>query len=118
MTISKKRDRIAAAKDRGTYRPTRAEQARLKRILDSELYGPKLVRLNKGEQRIILDMISANEGAAARDLILELDEARRTKNRVMARAARYANLTRAQRITNRPDDEEALFWRLYEGIVA
>lgn len=37
---------------------------------------------------------------------------------VEARVAAYAALPPSRRRgANRPDDEEALFWRLYEGIV-
>lgn len=67
-------------------RPSRAEQLRLKRILDNEDYGPKLVRLNKSQQRVVLDLISANKGREARTAILKFDEERLTKVRTRRKA--------------------------------
>jgi len=61
--------------------PTRNELRRLQSVLDSEEYGPKLVRLNKSDQRTILDLISDNKGKEARARIVELDEQRRSKRR-------------------------------------
>lgn len=56
-----------------------AEQARLRRILNDEHYGPALVRLTKAEQRRVLDLIEQNRGAEARKLIDELDRKRKDK---------------------------------------
>lgn len=67
---------------------TRAERERLNRILNDEEYGPKLVRLNKADQRTVLDLISANQGKQARAEILRLDEERRNTRRVRTRSWR------------------------------
>ena len=50
---------------------------RLNRILADEDYGPKLVRLNRRDQREVLQLIDANRGREAREAILRLDRQRR-----------------------------------------
>lgn len=59
-----------------------AARRRLLRILNDETYGPKLVRLNRRDQREILDLIDRGETDQARKLILHLDEERRKRRRV------------------------------------
>lgn len=68
----------------------RNEQRRLRAILSDENYGPKLVRLGKADQRIILDLISENKGREARKRIVKLDATRRERVRIgsMIRRAR------------------------------
>ena len=58
----------------------RAERSRLNRILNNEEYGPKLVRLGKGDQRRIFDLIERGD-PTTRSEILRLDEARRASAR-------------------------------------
>jgi hypothetical protein len=60
--------------------------ARLRRILESEEYGPALARLHGAEERRILDLIDAGRGKEARAEILRADEARRGRLRAQARA--------------------------------
>lgn len=83
---------------------------RLNTILADEDYGPKLVRLSKRDQRVVLDLIQDNKGRDARRTILELDGMRRTKNRVM----RYIRLAPQERIDDHPDEETPDFWDMYE----
>lgn len=57
---------------------------RLERILADEDYGPKLARLNRADERRVLDLIEQNpdgRGQAARKEILRLDEARLSRER-------------------------------------
>lgn len=54
---------------------------RLQTILNDEDYGPKLARLNRADERRVLDLIEQNKGKQARSEILRLDEARRAKRR-------------------------------------
>lgn len=57
---------------------------RLKAILEDEEYGPKLARLNRADERKVLDLIESNPGGrgkAYRDEIIRLDKARLDKAR-------------------------------------
>jgi hypothetical protein len=91
---------------------------RLQRILDNETYGPKLTRLNKTDQRGILNLIEQNRMPEARRRILSMDEARRERNRIRDRVRRYLAKPMRQRSgSNRPLDEESFFWRLYDQAV-
>ena len=56
---------------------------RLERVLNNEDYGPKLARMNRADERRILDMIDRNvHYTKVHKEIDRLDEARRTKQRV------------------------------------
>ena len=59
----------------------RNARRRLQRILNNELYGPKLVRLNRAQERTVLDLIEAGEGKRARQAILDYDAERRAGRR-------------------------------------
>ena len=67
---------------------TAAEKRRLQRILNDETYGPALVRLNRAQQREVLDLISEDRGREARQRILALDEQRRAARRTKLRTWR------------------------------
>jgi hypothetical protein len=60
--------------------------ARLRTILASEEYGPKLARLHGAEERRVLDLIDANRGREARAEILRADAARLERERQRRRA--------------------------------
>lgn len=87
---------------------------RLNRILRDEDYGPKLVRLNRADQRRILDLIDANRGAQARREILRLDTERRRRTTVHRRALRYAHQPPEQRTGDDRPDETREFWAAYD----
>ena len=89
---------------------------RLNRILRDEDYGPKLVRLNRADQRTILELIDANRGAQARREILRLDEARRRRRTVQRRAERYAARPVEERGGASRPDETREFWAEYDRI--
>lgn len=99
-------------------REVRNALRRRQRLLDNEVYGPKLVRLKVGERRVIDDLILQNRMREVRQLILDLDRARRQGDNVLRRAIAYASQpVRYRRGGYQPVDEEGAFWRLYEGIV-
>jgi len=56
---------------------TQAYRRRLRRLLLDEDYGPKLARLNVTETARVLRLVELNRGADARELIIQLDKARR-----------------------------------------
>jgi hypothetical protein len=89
---------------------------RLNRILRDEDYGARLVRLNRTDQRRILDLIDANRGAQARREILRLDAERIARSRVHRRALRYAHLPEDQRAGDGRPDEIREFWAEYDKI--
>lgn len=89
---------------------------RLNRILRDEDYGPKLVRLNRADQRTVLELIDANRGAQARREILRLDEARRRRRTVQRRAERYAARPVEERGGADRPDETREFWAEYDRI--
>ena len=90
---------------------------RLNRVLRDEDYGPKLVRLNRADQRKILDLIDANRGAQARKEILRLDAERRARNTVRRRALRYSHVPAEDRRGEGRPDETREFWSNYDQIV-
>lgn len=92
-------------------------ERRLDALLKDEEYGPPLVRLNKGDERKVLDLIDANKGRDARKLILELDAKRRTHERTRARVRRYRALPPRMRRESRPT-EERNFWEMYDAMVS
>ena len=89
---------------------------RLNRILRDEDYGPKLVRLNRADQRHILDLIDDNRGAQARREILRLDAERRRHATVRRRALHYAHLPADDRTGDNRPDETREFWAAYDQI--
>lgn len=90
---------------------------RLNRILRDEDYGPKLVRLNRADQRHILDLIDANRGAQARREIIRLDAERRARNTVRRRALKFSHLPPEDRTGEDRPDETRQFWASYDQIV-
>ncbi len=90
---------------------------RLNRILRDEDFGPKLVRLNRADQRRILDLIDANRGAQARKEILRLDTERRSRNTVRRRALKYSHVPPNERTGEGRPDETREFWSNYDQIV-
>lgn len=99
-----------------------AEQRRLYRILLDEDYGPKLARLNRADERKVLDLIERNQGRDARRLIVELDAKRREKLRasahkrtLAARVKEFLSKEPVERSRERPVDETREFWELYDS---
>lgn len=90
---------------------------RLNRILRDEDFGPKLVRLNRVDQRRILDLVDANRGAQARKEILRLDAERHSRRTVRRRALRYSHLPPDERTGESRPDEIREFWANYDQIV-
>jgi hypothetical protein len=102
----------------------RAAERRLAALLRDEEYGPKLARLNRADERIILDLIDANRGREARKQLDKLDENRRVYRSMRTRARDYAGKPRSDRKSswrNVKDkvkgDHEQEFWRLYRAAV-
>lgn len=89
---------------------------RLNRILRDEDYGPKLVRLNRADQRHILNLIDNNRGTQARREILRLDQERRRRATIRRRALRFAQLPEDQRTGDNRPDETREFWSAYDAI--
>lgn len=87
---------------------------RLNAVLNDEEYGPKLVRLNRADERRVLDLIEAGKGREARKEIVRCDTLRLTKSRV----GRYIAKAKPDRIASHPRDESSLFWHLYDKGVA
>lgn len=90
---------------------------RLTRILRDEDYGAKLVRLNRTEQRHILDLIDANRGAQARREIVRLDAERRARNTTRRRALKYAQRPPSDRTGENRPDETRQFWATYDQVI-
>lgn len=103
----------------------RAYKDRVRRILNDETYGPKLVKLNKTDQQTVLQHIYRKDGKGARQAILDLDAARRGKATMAGRARRYAALPPDQRSARwrdvrdrvHEDGDDARFWDLYKNIL-
>lgn len=57
--------------------PSKGYAARLRRLLNDEDYGPKLVRLSAADQQQVLQLVNQNKGREARATINRLDEQRR-----------------------------------------
>jgi hypothetical protein len=93
---------------------------RLATLLRDEEYGPKLARLNRKDERIVLDLIYENRGREARTELDRLDAGRRQVRTSKSRAKRYAGLTPRQRTeqwhTYR-DGSDAEFWAAYRAAV-
>lgn len=99
----------------------RNARRRLKTILDDEEYGPKLARMNKADEAEALRLIWEGRGKEARDFIRKADEQRRTSRRIRDRVKRFLRLESAersqQRREGRLDNEEHLFWAMYDEAV-
>ena len=100
-----------------------AAKRRLAALLRDEEYGPRLVRLNRTDERTVLDLIYENRGREARAKIIELDAGRRRKRTLGEKARAYAKLprsTRSDEWRNVQEDVsgfEAQFWSLYRAAV-
>lgn len=98
-----------------------AAKRRLGTILADETYGPRLARLTNAEARPILDLVYENKGREARKAILEADENRRLRNRVLAKVRPYVAKTPSERSEEHPeftdgdlyDQHASLIWDLY-----
>lgn len=76
--------------------------------------GAQLARLNRKDEREILDLIYENRGVEARRRLTALDAQRRSVRTVRDKVRRYRALPAAKRSTDRPTDESTEFWRLYQ----
>ncbi len=100
-----------------------AAKRRLAALLRDVEYGPKLARLNRADERIVLDLVYENKGREARKAIDDLDRARRAKRTIGGKARAYARLPRGTRSTQWPKamddakDHEAQFWNAYKAAV-
>lgn len=101
-----------------------AAKRRLNALLRDPEYGAKLARLNRRDERIVLDLVYENKGREARQAIIDLDAGRRRRRTLGEKARDYARLPRRTRSetwqTTRdriPDDQEAQFWSLYRAAV-
>jgi hypothetical protein len=100
-----------------------AAKRRLSAILRDEEYGPKLVRLNRADERRVLDLVYENRGREARQAIDDLDAARRRRRTLGEKARDYARLPRRTRsqtwqtTMSSVKDHEAQFWKLYRAAV-
>lgn len=94
-----------------------AAQKRLDKILADDEYGPALVRLNKRDERAVLDMIENGDRSWRRKVELEidrLDKVRKGRRTVRSRAFRYAAFPLSVRKDLRTEmDEDAKFWIEY-----
>ena len=110
--MSTRRSRVSQS-DRNATR-------RLNTILANEDFGPKLARLNRDDERKVLDLIDQNRGREARELIIELDVKRREKISTARRVREYLKLPEGRRRkgAEHPTDESTLFWRIYDQRVA
>lgn len=93
---------------------------RLNALLRDEEYGPKLARLNRTDERRVLDLIYENRGREARQAIDDLDSRRRRQRTLRDKARDYANLPRRRRRETLPAVKsdivggERLFWKQYD----
>jgi hypothetical protein len=97
-----------------------AATRRLDAILSDDEYGPKLVRLNRGQQRVVLDLIYDNKMRDAKKQIESLDASRRRRRSLREKARDYAKLPKRQRsaewqeVMEDVEKHEAEFWQLYK----
>lgn len=100
-----------------------AAKRRLADLLRDEEYGAKLARLNRADERRVLDLVYENRGRDARKLVNELDAARRSHRTVGGKARAYAKLPRNQRTLewrramDSVKNREREFWNLYKAAV-
>lgn len=96
---------------------------RLNALLRDEDYGPKLVRLNRADERYVLDLVYEGRGREARQAIDDLDERRRLKRTLGGKARAYARLASPVRsqmwhtAMSDAKDHESQFWALYRSAV-
>jgi hypothetical protein len=96
---------------------------RLNALLRDEDYGPKLVRLKREDERRVLELVYENKGKEARQLIDDLDSARRRRRTLGEKARDYARLPRRTRkdrwqtAMSQAQDHEQEFWALYRSAV-
>ena len=100
-----------------------AAKRRLASLLRDEEYGPKLVRLNRADERRVLDLVYENRGREARQAIDDLDSGRRRRRTLGTKARDYARLPRRTRsaewrnIMDEVETHESQFWALYRSAV-
>jgi hypothetical protein len=94
-----------------------AAKRRLNALLRDDEYGPLLARLNRADERRVLDLIYDNKGREARKLLVNLDTARRRHRRLRGKVNDYnAGPKTKQRWRQVAEDvrgDEAEFWKLY-----
>lgn len=100
-----------------------AAKRRLHVLLRDEEYGPKLARLNRHDERVILDLVYEGRGLEARRALNDLDAGRRRRRTLGEKAREYARLPRRTRsqtwqtTMSNVKDHEAQFWALYKSAV-
>jgi len=100
-----------------------AAKRRLALLLRDEEYGPKLVRLNRADERRVLDLVYEGKGREARAAIDDLDSGRRRRRTLGEKARSYARLPRRTRTAEWRNtmesvkDHEQQFWALYRAAV-
>lgn len=100
-----------------------AAKRRLATLLRDEELGPKLVRLSRGDERRVLDLVYENRGREARATINDLDAARRRKRTLGGKARAYRKLGKRdrtrqwERVMREAGDHVAEFWKLYRAAV-
>jgi hypothetical protein len=100
-----------------------AAKRRLALLLRDEEYGPKLVRLNRADERRVLELVYEGDGRQARRLINDLDSGRRRRRTLGEKARDYARKPRRQRsaewraIMEEVENHEGQFWALYRSAV-
>lgn len=97
------------------------ERRRLNTLLTDPEYGAMLARLNRSEEREILDLISDNRGREARKRLRELDTSRRQGGRVKKKVRAYLDLAPEDRkgeawkaLSKQELSDIRLFWKLYK----
>lgn len=100
-----------------------AAKRRLALLLRDEEYGPRLVRLNRADERRVLDLVYEGKGREARQAIDDLDSARRRRRTLGEKARGYARLPRRTRsqtwqtMMSDVKDHEQQFWKLYRAAI-
>lgn len=92
-----------------------AAKRRLRTFMSDPERGAQLARLNRADEREILDLIYENRGAEARRRLEELDARRRRRQTLKDRVRRYLKLSPPDRSRQWPANEEAEFWALYSS---
>lgn len=91
-----------------------AAKRRLRVFMSEPERGAQLARLNRRDEREILDLIYENRGREARRRLDQLDARRRGTRTLKDRVRRYLRLPEPLRKTERPEHEEREFWDLYD----
>jgi hypothetical protein len=100
-----------------------AAKRRLHALLRDEEYGPKLARLNRHDERVVLDLVYEGKGLEARRALNDLDAGRRRRRTLGEKARGYARLPRRTRssewrnVMEDVRDHEQQFWNLYRAAV-